>query len=89
MAQSTTKNRRRSAGALWWDQTLHIPDVGVDSEDKRNAGWTYAGFTAVFNYVSSNEHQFKVSRETRIFEVCDSSRTYKVPHTTRSFSVDC
>lgn len=38
-----TENRRRSAGALWWDQIRPVADSSVDEPDRANCAWQYVG----------------------------------------------
>ncbi len=44
---ANTENKRRCAGALWWDTVRPVPDTSVDAPDRANVGWTYCGIDYV------------------------------------------
>ena len=48
MANLDTPNKRRTGGALWWDQTYPVPSAGLDAADRASAGWQYSGILFLF-----------------------------------------
>lgn len=42
-SREISSNKRRSAGALWWDQVRPLADSSITAPDRANAGWNYSG----------------------------------------------
>ncbi len=47
MANLDTVDKRRTGGALWWDQTYPVPTNGLSAADRASAGWQYTGIAFI------------------------------------------